>query len=244
MFSNNEIENLFIKYGIENISCVHRHRWPDHKSCFAKGLIKIKVNGTYISPQKLEKELGIAWYKLPNIRIGYFDIESDGLYADFATMLSWCVKEKGGPTVYSIIEKEELFNGVYDKRLVEGLIEELSNYDVIVGYNSTNFDLPFVRAKAMHYDIPFLSYGELYHWDLYYTVKSKLRITRKSLDNACDYLGIKGKTPIDKDIWRKAKYGDKDALEQVNIHCMADVAILEKLHDKLENTRKWIKKSI
>lgn len=244
MFSNEEIENVFGKYGIENVSCIHRHRWPSHKSCFAKGLIRIKVNGKYISPEGLEKSLGIPWYKVPTVRIGYFDIETDGLYADFGTMLSWCVKEKDGPIVYSMITKDELFNGTYDKRLVEGLIEELSNYDVIVGYNSTNFDMPFVRAKALHYDLPFLSYGDLYHWDLYFTVKSKLRLTRKSLDNACDYLGIKGKTPIDKDVWRAAKYGDVKALELVNEHCMGDVTILEKLHDKLENTRKWIKKSI
>ena len=104
--------------------------------------------------------------------------------------------------------------------------------------------MPYMRAKALHYDLNFPGYGEIYHWDLFYTAKSKLRLSRKSLDNVCDYLGIAGKTHLDKDIWRKAKYGDKQALDYVLTHCEEDVIILEELHNRLDFTRKWIKKSI
>jgi uncharacterized protein YprB with RNaseH-like and TPR domain len=69
-------------------------------------------------------------------------------------------------------------------------------------------------------------------------------LSRNSLDNACDYLGIKGKTPIDKNTWRAAKYGDPKALKEVLEHNKGDVVILEKLHNKLEFSRKWIRKSI
>ena len=104
--------------------------------------------------------------------------------------------------------------------------------------------MPFMRAKALHYGLDFPGYGEIYHWDLYYTVKSKLKISRKSLDNACDYLGIRGKTPIEKDTWRVAKYGDKKALDRVLHHNYQDVVILEQLHDRLDFTRKWTRTSV
>jgi len=79
---------------------------------------------------------------------------------------------------------------------------------------------------------------------LYFTVRDKLKLSRNSLDNACNYLGIDGKTPLDKDIWRLAKYGDRDAISLVLTHCEYDVIITERLHNRIEFMRKWIKTSI
>lgn len=230
----------------KDLRCIHRHTIKEHPGCFRKGLVKGFDNK--------DKKM---WYQTDGLRIGYLDIETDGLYADFGTMLSWCIKTKGGSIVSSTITKDELFNGTYDQRLVEDLIRELKKYNIIITYYGTGFDLPFIRAKALHYNIPFPSFTtiegargglrlepEIYHWDLFYLVKSKLRLSRKSLDNACDYLGIKGKTDIDKDMWRKAKYGDPFSLKYVLDHNIGDVVILEELHDRLEPFKKWERKGI
>jgi len=96
----------------------------------------------------------------------------------------------------------------------------------------------------LHYGLDFPGYGDIYHFDLYYVARDKLRLTRKSLDNVCDYLKIEGKTQIDKDAWRKAKYGDPVALQEVLSHNSGDVVILEELHNKLESFRKWTRRSI
>lgn len=82
---------------------------------------------------------------------------------------------------------------------------------------------------------------QLYHWDLYYAVKHKLRLSRSSLDNACYYLGIEGKTPLDKRTWMLARYGHKESIDQVVAHNIGDVKILEELHTKLVSQKKWIK---
>jgi uncharacterized protein YprB with RNaseH-like and TPR domain len=222
----------------KELRCIHRQDIKHHPSCFKRGLVK------WGSEKEFTKTTGENWYNYPGYRIGYLDIESDGLRADFATMLTWAIKEKDGPTNYDIITKEELFNGSADRRLIQSVVDELGKYDIIVGYFSTGFDLPFIRTKALHYGIDFPHYGEVYHWDLFYTVKSKLCLSRKSLDNACDYLGISGKTPLDKDVWRRAKYGDRDAIQKVLEHNIADVEITEKLHNKLFPARKWIKTSV
>lgn len=222
------------------LRCIHRHTIDEHPQCFRNGRIKYDFK----DDREFQKLTGLPWYQFTDYRIGYFDIETDNLNADFGTVLSWAFKEKDGPVYTDVITKEEIFDGTYDKRIVESFVEKMKEFKIIMGYYSTGFDLPYMRAKALHYGIEFPAYGDNYHWDLYYTVKSKLRISRKSLDNACDYLGIVGKTPISKDAWRKAKYGDKDALNIVLEHNIGDVIILEQLHEKLDFTRKWIRSSI
>lgn len=222
----------------KELRCIHRHTIRDHPKCFQKGLVKYKDS------REFERKTHLPWFQMPGTRIGYFDIETDNLTADFGTMLSWCIKEKGGVIYYDTITKDDLFSGVLDRRIVENLVNTLKGFDIIITYFGTKFDLPFARAKALHYNIDFPEYGDIFHFDIYYTVKSTLKLSRNSLDNACDYLGIKGKTPISKDVWRMAKYGDPNALKEVLIHNEGDVVILEQLHDKLEFSKKWIRRSI
>jgi len=236
------------------LRCVHRHDIDHHASCFLAG----KVNQDQANT--LYEKNGKPWYHLDGLKIGYLDIESDGLKADFSTMLSWCIKEKDGPVTFDAVTKDELFSGVSDQRIVESCVNEMLKYKIIVTYYGTGFDVPFLRAKALHYNQYFPSYineeqllkngntkivtvPELYHFDLFYVVKSKLCISRKSLDNACDYLGIPGKTPIDKEMWRRAKYGDPAALNEVISHNVGDVEILEQLHNRLEPFAKFTRKS-
>lgn len=222
----------------EKLRCIHRHTIDDHPNCFAENKINMK------QADKLSKELGLPWYQVPGLKIGVLDIEADGLKADFSTMLTWCIKDLDGKIHYDVVTKADLFAGNADKNIVESLVTRLKDYSIIIGYYSTGYDLPFVRTKAMHFGYEFPGYGELYHFDLYYTVKSKLCLSRKSLDSACDYLGIKGKTPLDKEIWRQAKYGNSQALKGVLEHNMGDVEITEQLYKRLIPFRKWIKTSV
>ena len=215
------------------VRCKHRHTIDEHPACFAQAEV-----------EDLRKGEKLPWFKESGMKIGYLDIESDGLKADFSTMLSWCIKEKGGEISFDAVTKQELFDGRTDRRIISSILKEMSKYKIVVTYYGTGFDIPYIRAKALHYGLTFPSYSDLYHFDLYYTVKAKLCLSRKSLDNACDYLGIVGKTPINKDVWRRAKYGDKDAIREVLIHNAGDVEILEVLHDKLADFAKWTKRSV
>ncbi len=102
--------------------------------------------------------------------------------------------------------------------------------------------LLWVNESVRALDFP--EHGSLYHFDLYYTVRSKLGISRKSLAVATKFLGIVGKTPVTGAAWAKAKYADPEAMEYIKIHNIEDVKILEELHDVLWPHRKWIRKSV
>src|SRR3989304_5297950 len=224
----------------KDLRCIHRHLITEHPKCFLKGMVKAEFN----SDKEWSKETGLPWYTYPEYRIGYLDIETDGLTADFGTMLSWCIKEKDGEIISSVVTREELFGDVYDARLVQDLINEMNKYRILIGYYSDMFDFPYIRTKALHYGLEFPTFGQIYTWDLYFSVRNKLRLSRNSLANVCDYLGIDGKTHVDKNVWRKAKYGDKKSLRLVLDHNASDVIATELLHNKLEFSRKWTRKSI
>ncbi len=224
------------------LRCIHRHTISEHPACFAKGLVK----GYWKDEKEFTKTTGMPWYTYPGYKIGFLDIESDGLKSDFATMLSWAIEDTNRELHYDVINKQELFEleDTADKRLIQSLVDKLSEYKIIVTYFGLGFDLPYIRTKAIHYDIPFPRYGELYSFDLYYLVRAKLNLSRKSLENVCDYLGIEGKTPLNKSTWRKAKYGNPKALKEVLWHNIADCDITRQLYDKLIDQAKWTRRSI
>lgn len=224
----NKIKNL--------ITCPHRHTIEEHPACFAQG---------NVIDRRLDRT--IPWYQTAGSKICYLDIESDGLKVDFSNMLTWCIKERDGEVFHDEITREELFNLKGDERIIRSLVNKLLEYKIVVTYygGDGHFDLPFVRAKSVHYDIDFPGYQDLYSYDLYGVIKYKFSaLSRRSLDATCNYFNIEGKTPIDKEYWRKAKYGDAESIGYVLEHNIGDVEILEKLHKKVEPFRKWTKTSI
>lgn len=167
--------------------------------------------------------------------IGYFDIETTDLKADIGIILSWAIKERDKGIVKSAcITKEEIVNGDFDRRVVAEMVDAMKEYDTLVTYYGTRFDIPYARTRALEYKFAFPTYRELSHKDLYYQVRRALQLHRNSLKAATKYFGIAGKTDIDISVWRKARYGDEKALQYVFKHNIADVRILERLHKKIE----------
>jgi uncharacterized protein YprB with RNaseH-like and TPR domain len=207
--------------------CIHRHTPATHPNCFPK-----------------------YWYEELGHRVGYLDIEANGLKANQNRMLSWAIKERNGDVKFDNVRPEEIFNKPgevnlnFDKRIVRSLLDEMKEYTVVVGYYSTGFDIPFIRTRAMGYNMNFPTYGTLLHIDVYYQVRSKMSLSRKSLAQATEFLEITGKTHLDFSYWSLAGMGDVKAMKELIHHNVEDVKILEDLHKRLEPYCKTIKKSV
>lgn len=239
---------------IKELRCIHRHSIETHPACFAQGKVKYDFKNDF----EFERVLGVPWYQHPDYRVGYLDIEvSGGFYADWGTMLTWCIKEKEGAVSHDVITREEMLKGTTDKRITQSLVDEMKKYKILVSYYGTRFDIPYIRTKAIGWRIDFPGFSmeqkhngnykvapEIYHWDLYYTIRNKFKFSRSSLANACDYFDIEGKTPIPKKVWRKAAYGDKESLAIVLEHNIGDVAILEELHELIQPFKKWTRSGL
>ncbi|MCJ7572336.1 MAG: ribonuclease H-like domain-containing protein [Candidatus Thermoplasmatota archaeon] len=192
-------------------SCKHRMPYIQHPKCY-------------------EKEIG------DNPKIGILDIETTwGFNADYGFMLCYVLKEYRKKQIYSnLINKKDIASFKYDERIIKSLVDDLKNFDVVVTYNGSRFDLPYSRTRALKYKYDFPKYGFIKHIDLFYIVKYKFKFRPNSLENVCEFFGIKGKNHVHREIWLKASQGDKKSLNYVYEHCIKDVSdCTEKLYTKI-----------
>ena len=186
--------------------CEHRHTGLEHPQCFSLG-----------------KE-----------RLGFFDIESagGGFNAQFGTMLSYSIKDGDSDTVYKDSLKRSDFtkhdngprDGHEDKRLVANCVRDMKRFDRLVTWYGVGFDMKFTRTRAVICDVPFPTYSELKHTDLYFLVRNRFKLTSNRLENACRaLLGSTDKTHIEPHIWRMAGRGDVESINYVLEHNEYDV---------------------
>lgn len=168
-------------------------------------------------------------------RLAFFDIEASNLDADYGIMLSWAIKPSdSGEVIGDVLTPADVKKGYEDKRIVQSCIEALADFDKVVTYYGTGFDIPFLRARALIVGVDFPTFGSLKHKDLYYTVKSKFKLSSRRLENACrQLLGSTDKTRIDAKFWRNGVRGDKESLNYIFEHNCYDVLDLEKLYEKV-----------
>ena len=63
---------------------------------------------------------------------GYLDIETTGFEANYHHILTWVIKVKGEDRYFTgEINKEDLDNETFDKRICKELIDALDKFDVI-----------------------------------------------------------------------------------------------------------------
>lgn len=153
------------------------------------------------------------------LTIGFFDIESTFstqpivLYAAIADSFGRVEQFRKGPSI------------VDDRELVTAYCKRLEEYDILVGWNSTLFDIPVLRGRQMFYgQSPLDPHMTI---DLMYKASgSAARIGRRSLQSVSEYMGVASrKTPLNVRTWDKAMSGDDAAYEEIVVHCDADVLV-------------------
>ena len=229
-----------MKFDITKIRCEHSHTIEEHPACLLKMLTRFK------GKEKPE------WYD--QARVGYLDIETNNLKPNFAFMFSWAIKRqnkydddgkivKVGETVTDVMKPADPFNGNpdtdfhwerQDKRILGTLGERILDFDILITFYGSRFDNTFSRSRALYWKLPWPSYGGIYHLDMYYVVKNKLNLSSNRLESVCEFLGIEGKEKLKPETWRNAFFGSPNALKEILSHNVADVAILEELHMRLE----------
>ena len=176
-------------------------------------------------------------FMLDNSRVGYFDIETNGLKANFHLMLSWYIKERGtdhydsytlGAKDFAVKDKTKV-----DYESTKRLCEAMKRYDYLCTYYGTNFDLPFTRSRAMFHRLPYPTYGSIKHIDVYFSGRGRILTHSKRLEVVSKFFGIQGKTPLEGSIWVGAALGDERSLKYIAAHCKADTEVLEAVHNKL-----------
>lgn len=168
-------------------------------------------------------------------KILFWDIESTHLRSDFGTCLcigyGWLDSSKiHCPKIsdYKSFKKD----ATDDRQLIKDFREVLAEADIQVTYFGKGFDYPYLQGKSMEYG--FGPMPAIPHVDLFFTVKSNFRITRKSLENTSRYLHLTAqKTPVLGSVWKRAMTGHEASISYIVRHCKADVELLKELYMKL-----------
>ena len=169
----------------------------------------------------------------PPAKILLYDIETSHLKADFGSLLAFGYKwlhEKrvNVPTILDFNPK----NAIDDSGITAEANRVLSEADMVVTFYGKGFDQKFLNAKFLEHDLPILA--NIPHVDLFFTVKSNLALTRKSLANVAYFLQLANvKTPVEGRLWKQAMIGEPKAIKYVKDHCRADVLILEEAYLRL-----------
>lgn len=192
-------------------------------------------------------------YKKNRIRyIGYLDIESSGLSADFDIMLSYAILIRDVVTEktsvrYGVINRKDVDLSLrkrdvdlIDKRILEKLMEDISDCDVLIGHwfiGKHRHDIPFIRTRCAINKVSgfpkhrMIRYGDTQRWGSVIH-----RLHSYGLASIADAFGISTKkTPVKSKDWKLACFGDKKALAYVLVHNIKDVKITYKVHKHIED---------
>lgn len=170
------------------------------------------------------------------MKIVFYDLETTDLKALMGRVLCGSFVTYASDDVVTLRADDPKYrskDSIDDRKLVVAIRDILEEADMIVGWNSELFDIPFLNARlALAGERPFNPH---FHLDLmWYSGGSSMRIGSKKLDNVAKFFDLdQQKTPITWKDWQRAATGDIEAMHMVVKHCEADVLILKEVYDHL-----------
>lgn len=195
-----------------------------------------EVNIEFRSKQVVKSNPRVLFYDIetsPNIgwfwRAGYKqNISHDQITKERAII---CVS-------YKWEGEDEVYNLTWDKNqsdhfLIEQFAEVLKEADLIVAHNGDNFDIKWLRTRALYHGIQMLpNYKQ---FDTLKVAKSKLYLNSNRLDYISKFLGFEGKIKTNIDLWLDIIFkNDREALNNMVTYCNEDVVQLEKIYHELK----------
>jgi len=184
-------------------------------------------------------------------KIGYLDIETEGLVADFGVMFSYAIYVRDLRTGKleirnGVVTKEDLNKAIrkgdydlYDERILRKLIKDIADLDLLIGHwfiGKHRHDIPFIRTRcAINKISGFPKYGMVRYADTQKYTSTIHRLHSSSLESAGDAYGISTKkTVIKTKHWKNARIGKKDSLKYILEHNIKDVKLTYHIHKREE----------
>jgi len=173
----------------------------------------------------------------------FFDLETTNLKANFGRILCASVADMfGNVRTFRIDEapwKRERRRD--DIALAVGLRDYLEQFDVLVGWYSKMFDIPYLNTRLLiGNERPLRS--DMMHFDpIWKAKKGTLALHSARLDAVAKTFRLEvQKTGLDPEIWNDAADGEREAMDYVVEHCEKDVLVLRQAFHILKPLAKII----
>ncbi len=159
---------------------------------------------------------------------GFFlDIETTSLDADSGILVAAGYAEGNtGPKILFV----ESFD---DERIIISEIFELAMHKTIITFNGSRFDVPFLIARGLKYDL-YLPRVEII--DLYCWARKFLRLQSRRFHEICLFYDIPHKEISGKEVnelFIKAMSGNHAAKQRITDHLRQDVEALQAFYKKI-----------
>lgn len=157
----------------------------------------------------------------------YLDIETSSLDADSGMVVA---------VGYAVGNEEPqimFVKSFEDEKVVISSIFDRIKDKRIVTFNGTNFDIPFLIARGLKYDLylPRIEMIDLYRW-----ARRFLRLQSRRFHEICLFYGIPHEEISGREVnelFIKAMSGDDRARERIVKHLTQDVEALRAFHNKI-----------
>lgn len=122
-----------------------------------------------------------------------------------------------------------------DKFLIEQFIEVLNEADMIVAHNGDNFDIKWLKTRALFHRLHTNMLPRYNQFDTLKVCKSKLYLNSNRLDYIAKFLGFKGKLRTRYNLWGEVCWdNNRTALQEMVDYCDEDVIQLEHVYNELK----------
>lgn len=156
---------------------------------------------------------------------------SDDLIISQWFMLTWAAKWLGEDTVMSMRLTGEEALAEDDGRITKGLWELLNQADIVIAHNGDSFDVPNINTRLIVNGLP---PTKVYRTiDTLKVARKQFGFTHNSLNALGKLFNLGVKIGTNFDLWRRAKNGKDEALEEMEIYNQGDVTLLEAVYLKL-----------
>jgi len=162
----------------------------------------------------------------------YLDIETSALRANEGRIVAIGILKGKNPEVRFSVSLEE------ESIILDWLKRELDGCDLLVTWNGSSFDIPFILSRALFHRIHIPSLLRVQSLDLYEWSKSHLHLSSHRLESVARFLGINvlgnfhgGDMPS---LYKLAESGDEEAKRLIMEHCREDLTVLKGVHERLK----------
>lgn len=211
-----------------SMRCRHGHTYLDHQACILTE--KPDIDGM-------------------NRRLGFFDIETSHLKANFGFVLGYRIWDDDNKVMHgrNVTSKEINPDFKFDEDLMKELVADLRRFTHVVVYwgKDRRHDFPFVRTRAIMAGLEFPLYGEIGVIDMYDMAKNKMSLHSYRLGVVCEELGIPAKGhPLRGKAWIMANAGHQPSLDYIGVHNEEDVKCMPPVLYILEPFYRSLRQSV
>lgn len=120
-----------------------------------------------------------------------------------------------------------------DKEMLKKISKVIDEASYCCAHNGDQYDLKFIRARCFFHDIPCSS--KFNSIDTLKLSRKQFMLNSNKLDYISKFLGFKGKTKTDYDLWKTIVLdNNKTSLNKMVQYCKNDVVELENIFHKIE----------